>query len=192
MINQAWEGLCSDYAMQLQTWDLIFKIGFGATNMNIFYLHHVPDEAAKMHCDKHVSKMIVESAQLLSTAHHVAGSATSEMYKKTHVNHPSAIWVRKCWYNYDWTYTLLQGLCSEYTKRYGKVHKTYRLLDCLLKLPKGINYNNVGIIPPQCMPDEFQNSNVTQAHCVSAYRAYYHSKKFAKWAHSPTPEWWNN
>lgn len=37
--------------------------------MNIFYLSHDPREAAAFHCDKHVVKMIVETAQMLSTAH---------------------------------------------------------------------------------------------------------------------------
>jgi len=37
--------------------------------MNIFYLHKDPDICASYHCDKHVLKMIIEYAQLLSTAH---------------------------------------------------------------------------------------------------------------------------
>ena len=37
--------------------------------MNIFYLDTRPKEAAMMHCDKHCVKMILETAQLLSTAH---------------------------------------------------------------------------------------------------------------------------
>ena len=37
--------------------------------MNIFILHEYPVEAAQLQCDKHVVKMIVESAQMLCTAH---------------------------------------------------------------------------------------------------------------------------
>ena len=37
--------------------------------MNIFVLHKDPTVAAQMLCDKHVPKMIVESAQMLSTVH---------------------------------------------------------------------------------------------------------------------------
>jgi len=37
--------------------------------MNVFYLDRNPITAAQMHCDKHVVKMILEYAQLLSTAH---------------------------------------------------------------------------------------------------------------------------
>lgn len=162
--------------------------------MNIFYLHHVPDFAAKYHCDKHVVKMILETAQLLSTAHHLAGSATSEMYRPTHINHPSAIWVRKCWHNYHWAYDLLGALCSEYKKRYGKIHKTSRLLDCLLNLPNGISYQEIDIIPPQCMPEQYRNSNRTRSHCVNAYRTYYVMDKsaFAKYNYSDTPSFMLN
>ena len=39
--------------------------------MNIFYLHKDPEISAKMHCDKHVVKMIIEYAQLMSTAHRI-------------------------------------------------------------------------------------------------------------------------
>ena len=39
--------------------------------MNIFYLHKDPQQCARLHCDKHVVKMIIEYAQLLSTTHRV-------------------------------------------------------------------------------------------------------------------------
>jgi len=39
--------------------------------VNIFYLDKNPKIAAEMHCDKHVVKMITETAQLLSTAHRI-------------------------------------------------------------------------------------------------------------------------
>lgn len=39
--------------------------------MNIFWLDNDPATNARYHCDKHIVKMIVEYAQLLSTAHRV-------------------------------------------------------------------------------------------------------------------------
>ena len=39
--------------------------------MNIFYLDTNPALCAEYHCDKHVVKMIIEYAQMLSTAHRV-------------------------------------------------------------------------------------------------------------------------
>lgn len=92
--------------------------------MNIFALSANPIEAAKLQCDKHVVKMILETAQMLSTAHRELGSKISEelLYKKTHVNHPSAVWLRKSWPNYRWAVAHFEALCDEYTFRYKKVH----------------------------------------------------------------------
>jgi len=49
--------------------------------MNIFYLDKDPIKAAEMSCDKHVCKMIIESAQMLSTAHRIIDGV--EYYGKT-------------------------------------------------------------------------------------------------------------
>jgi len=158
--------------------------------MNIFYLSKIPEEAAEMHCDKHVVKMILETAQLLSTAHRVLdGNEWAEyvgLYKATHKNHPSSVWVRSSNDHYKWTLDLLFYLCKNYTLRYGKIHKTMRLLDSLGVVPEYIEDDGF-TQPPQCMPDEYKRN------CsVRAYRAYYNGEKahFAQWNHSETPEWW--
>lgn len=97
--------------------------------MNIFVLDKDPVKAARFHNDRHVIKMILESAQLLSTAHVVLDGEKVAAYdvpfllRPTHVNHPCAIWARATGANYDWLYRLLVGLLAEYTRRYGKVHR---------------------------------------------------------------------
>ena len=82
--------------------------------MNIFYLNKDPEIAAQMHCDKHVVKMILESAQMLSTAHRILDGddiANSKgLYKMTHKNHPCNIWVRKNNENYEWLWSLYDNL----------------------------------------------------------------------------------
>lgn len=152
--------------------------------MNIFYLDQNPIIAAWYHCDKHVVKMILETAQLLSTAHHHYGSATSEMYKPTHRNHPSAVWVRESRANYMWAWRLFSALCAEYTERYGKTHKTSRLLKALFNRPDGIPTARM-TEPPQCMPDEYKGDDT-----VLAYRSYYRGDKrrFATWK-THEPDW---
>ena len=95
--------------------------------MNIFYLHHSPYLAAKVQYNKHVVKMILESAQMLCTAHHVYGNAEQKLnvpYKQAHLNHPSTIWARQCRANYRWLYLHMMALGYEYTKRYDKMHAT--------------------------------------------------------------------
>ena len=159
--------------------------------MNIFYLSHDPDDAARYQCDKHVVKMILETAQLLSTAHReLDGDHYADLvglYKRTHKNHPSAIWVRESSEHYTWTYKHMCALCDEYTRRYGKIHATARLIGHLAKAPRNIP-SVPFVAPPQCMPDEYKQDDT-----VEAYRAYYNGDKayMAKWAHSETPAWFN-
>ena len=88
--------------------------------MNIFYLHSDPVVAAQKQYNKHVVKMILESAQLLCSAHHMLDSEIDVPYKLTHKNHPSAVWTRQSKQNYAWLYFHMLALGDEYTKRYGK------------------------------------------------------------------------
>lgn len=160
--------------------------------MNIFYLSNDPEDCAKQHCDKHVVKMILESAQLLSNAHHMidGDQVIKPIYKLTHKNHPSAIWVRASGAHYKWLWQLLRSLCKEYTHRYNKVHKVERegLLDILADQPKNLQCSNWLSDPTPAMPDEYKVSNA-----VESYRNYYKGakKSFARWTNRMTPEWFN-
>ena len=154
--------------------------------MNIFYLHKNPAVAAKMHCDKHVVKMILETAQLLCTAHHETGTGTKAMYKSTHKNHPIAKWVRESSSHYSWAYNLLIALLNEYHHRRGRSHKTVEQLPHLIYNPR--NVPNKGFTPPpQCMPDEYKDKDT-----ITAYRNYYKGDKvrIAEWNWGrPAPDW---
>ena len=137
--------------------------------MNIFYLNENPEIAAVEHNDKHCVKMILESAQMLCTAHRVLdGDERADelfMYKKAHVNHPSTIWVRDNVHNYWWLYRLFTALCDEYTYRYGKGHMTdLKLRDTLRKPPMNIPVNKKFYQPPQCMPDQYKGEAVSYTH----------------------------
>jgi len=153
--------------------------------MNIFVLHRDPQLAAQMACDKHVVKMVLESAQMLCTVVRVHGFEAP--YKATHKNHPCTIWARSTQQNWDWLVEHALALCAEYTKRYGKIHKSQKHIEwcksLLIKLP------SFGLTPfAQAMPEQYKNSCV-----VTAYRAYYHGEKsrFATWNKgTPTPKWW--
>jgi hypothetical protein len=144
--------------------------------MNIFYLSNSPKECAQMHVDKHVVKMILEYAQLLSTAHRVLDDvdADSIFYKATHVNHPSAVWVRKSFRSYCWLYLLLEKLCKEYTHRYGKIHKVESsgLLSELLEPPLNIPDGDF-TTPTPAMPEEY----IVHGDCIQSYQNYYNGAK---------------
>tara|TARA_R110000787_G_scaffold11033_1_gene36986 strand:- start:63 stop:572 length:510 start_codon:yes stop_codon:yes gene_type:complete len=160
--------------------------------VNIFYLDADPILAAQQQCDKHVVKMILETAQLLSTAHReLDGDAYADsvgLYKATHKNHPSAVWVRECVGNYHWAHVHLTALCAEYTRRYDKTHKTQRLLAPLAVMPSAISSKDAITDVPQCMPDDYKCSD-----SVAAYRDYYQQEKlsqpWAKYAYTEAPAW---
>ena len=159
--------------------------------MNIFYVDKDPIVSAQMMCDKHVVKMILESAQMLSTAHRVLDGneyADKEgLYKMAHKNHPSTILVRSSVHNYMWLYVHMTALMDEYTYRYGKHHATERLLQPLKDCPKSIPTIDF-TDPPQCMPDYCKGDDTVQS-----YQTYYILEKsdFATWNRRTVPEWWN-
>ena len=113
--------------------------------MNIFYLHQNPEQAARYQYNKHVVKMLLESAQMLCTAHHVYGSPEQKEnvpYKQAHLNHPSTIWVRTNNRNYMWLYWHMIALGEEYTKRYNKKHLT---ITKLLEKIAGTDFSHIPI-----------------------------------------------
>ena len=151
--------------------------------MNIFYLDRDPAEAARMQCDRHVVKMILETAQLLSTAHHEL-DGESPAYKPTHKNHPSAVWVRSSAAAYGWAWKHLRALGVEYYKRYGKHHKTIREhITALGRLPYNIPEGDF-TDPPQCMYDDCKHEDT-----VIAYQQYYNAKA-DEWAAAGRPMKW--
>ena len=140
--------------------------------MNIFYLDKCPYKAAELQYNKHVVKMILESAQMLCTAHHHYDLFTDVPYKKAHYNHPSTIWCRQNKNQYRWLYNHMIALGQEYTARYNKEHMS--ITKCRLPLfqyPVGIPEGKFEQ-PPQCMPDEYKDE------CsVKAYWKYYIGEK---------------
>ncbi len=177
--------------------------------MNIFYLSKDPTDCAQYHVDKHCVKMILEYAQLLSTAHRVldgvlltgksdSGRKTTSwilpdarntiMYKSTHLNHPSAVWSRQSRDNYAALWELLDALCKEYTYRYGKIHKVQRegLLEQLRFVPSRIPEHPTFTEPTPAMPPEY----IIKGDSIQSYKNYYNGSKqhLHKWKNRPIPE----
>ena len=96
--------------------------------------------------------MIVESAQMLSTAHRMldgtetrrpssTGKTMSKywelddnredvLYKAVHIGHPCTVWTMQSDENYNWHYSLFNELCKEYTHRDNKFHTSQtKLMD---------------------------------------------------------------
>jgi len=180
--------------------------------MNIFYVHPDPKICAQQHVDKHVVKMILEYAQLMSTAHRVLDGKEIQglsksgrkakrwvlpderedvLYKASHINHPSAKWCRHSIYNYQWLFSLWIELMREYHYRYGKIHSSMRLAKYLKDAPNNISKDESFTAPWRAMPEEFKADRSEPDYTVKSYRAYYNGAKTSmfKWKLRPTPEW---
>ena len=187
--------------------------------MNIFYLDPDPQTCAEMHVSKHVVKMIIEYAQLMSTAHRFLDGVEyidassgrrikrwrlddereQSLMKASHINHPSAIWCRENKENYKWLYDMWVCLCDEYTYRYGKVHACQRLKDVLYHAPNKITDGEF-FAPTPAMPQDIkivsENPIAGRKYDVlKSYHNYYNVAKrgFATWKGQVNsrsiPEW---
>lgn len=147
--------------------------------MNIFYLDKDARVSARAMTNKHIVKMILESAQLLSTAHHVLDGVKAlsmNIYKATHRNHPSAIWVRESAYNYKWLYEHLAELLNEYARRYHKRptdHKTFAVFARLYAPP--LNIPRIASTPMRCAITN--KEYMVKGDAVASYRNYYVAEK---------------
>ena len=180
--------------------------------MNIFVLDKDPREAARMLCDKHVPKMIVESGQMLSTAHRMLDGTPIKRpsksgktiqtyytfdderdnlyYLAVHKYHPCTTWTMHSKANYEWHYEHFHEMALEYQyRRNGKMHETFRKIGILLVKPP-LNIKDRGLT-------EFAQAMSHYPQCkdpdpVTAYRNYYHqAKPFAKWEWKrKAPDWW--
>lgn len=160
--------------------------------MNIFYVDRNANSAAQALVDKHVVKMVLETAQLLSTAHRVLDGdplpdgRENHLYKATHINHPSSKWVRQSNNNYNWLFAHFLALLDEYTYRYEKEHKCAGLVRYLMVPPKNIPSGY--FTPPTCAMDEqYKISN----DALENYRYYYNEgkKHLHSWKKRPVPHW---
>lgn len=180
--------------------------------INLFVLDKDPVKAAQLQCDKHIVKMVVESAQMLSTAHrildgveemrpsksgkrmvkywrHRNSNLENVLYRVAHQNHPCTIWTMRSNNNYNWHYVHFVALCDEYKYRYGKTHLTdTKLREVLSTPPTNIDVGYLTQQPlamksnPECMFEDV----------VKSYRAYYQTKqdRFKMvWTKREIPEW---
>lgn len=180
--------------------------------MNIFVTDLDPVISAQNLCDKHVPKMIVESAQMLSTAHRLldgtpekrpskSGKTTQTYYSfgderdelyylAVHKYHPCTTWTTESKANYEWHYRHFKAMGEEYEYRRGRVHLTYQKLAHLLAEPPK-NIPDIGLTEFAQAMNHYPDCKVP-GDAVTAYRNYYHAAKpFAKWEwRRPAPDWW--
>ena len=181
--------------------------------MNIFVLDENPRIAARMHCDKHCVKMIIEHTQMLAAAYyHTLGisrkkeiaenqesvnnlffgfprkheDGSDHPYAITHVNHPCTVWTRESIENWNWLTECTKELCLEYTRRYSKTHSVEAIVDWMIQNPPKLESKKQSPFA-KALPDCYKSYSVTDA-----YKKYYGYKSFyiqLVWNHSETPIW---
>ena len=151
--------------------------------MNIFWLDYDLEKNVSYYCDQHVVKMMVEYAQLLSTACRLSGLDCG--YKITHVNHPCSLWVRESLMNWKSLREMAYCLSDEFYYRYSNAHKSFFVIRDL-EVPDLPNKDLTQ--PLQCMPSMYKGYDL-----VTAYRNYYivDKARFARWSKRPVPSWFN-
>lgn len=170
--------------------------------MNIFVLSLNPKEAAKWHVDKHVVKMILETCQLLYSAHWAIGrpevlgpaslspmglsklqktliipesmvSAPDGGYRPVHIHHPCAVWTRRTIGNYMWLCRLGIELLTEFEWRYGHKHKCEKHINWLEKNPPD-KIRQFGLSPFAIAMDPIYRISTNPVEC---YRYFYKTSK---------------
>ena len=183
--------------------------------MNLFYLDHDLDKCAEYHIDRHVGKMILEAAQLLTTTIWIdkllgyvprklnkeeldvindakrmepnIDDRTFTRYLPTHVSHPSAIWVRSSLEHYYWTVNYANALNDEGIYRGYKSHASCAEVN---RMPEPTRLPDMGwCTPTLAMPDQLKSNDA-----VASYRKFYMLDKgpFASWKRRGKPDWWDD
>lgn len=183
--------------------------------MNLFYLDDDLDKCAEYHIDKHVGKMQLEAAQLMTTTLWVdrylgyiprklnseelkelnsvkakepsIESRTFTRYLPTHVNHPCAIWARSSLEHHYWIICYINALNAETLYRGNKSHASCAEAN---RMPEPIRLPDIGWHKPAlAMPDQLKSDDP-----VASYRRFYMLDKgpFASWKVRGKPHWWDD
>jgi len=157
--------------------------------MNIFVLDSEPALAAQMQCDQHVVKMVLESAQMLSTAYHMRTGQRGP-YAPAFQKHPCTLWVAESAGNFAWLVAHGSALAHEYTFRFGKQHKAFEVISWCGARFSDISFPRSELMPfALAMPEVYRDTSDP----VQSYRRYYlgDKKKFARWGKArAAPAWW--
>jgi hypothetical protein len=183
--------------------------------MNLFYLDEDLDKCAEYHIDRHVGKMQLEAAQLMTTTlwvdkylGYIPRKLTSEelavineakkkepaieersftRYLPTHINNPSAIWARSSLEHHYWIACYVNALNSEGIYRGYKPHASCVEVN---RMPEPTRLPDVGWSPPTlAMPEQLKSDDH-----IASYRMFYMLDKgpFASWKVRGKPYWWDD
>ena len=158
--------------------------------MNIFAIHESPVAAARQLCDAHVNKMILETAQIMSTVHYLHDEHKDWMYKPTHKHHPSVRWAAENNCNYGWLWYHWRDMSAEFMRRFKKPHASWVKLGYRTEYPPMRMKQTQTQTPfALAMPDQYKFFDSP----VDCYRAYYAAEKstqpWFKYTNAQVPDW---
>lgn len=173
--------------------------------MNIFLLDMNHQKNVQSYVKDHITKMPLETVQLLSTA--ILVTATDKflesgykipdylvecLYKESHRNHPCSIWTRKTKQNFLFLVELGNALFQEFEFRRNKKHASHFRMNIISHWAKEHGCDDIFedsklTKPALAMPGIYHQKSV-----VDSYRLYYKKAKnhLAEWENRPVPEWW--
>lgn len=166
--------------------------------MNIFPIadNSCPISSAKQLCNRHSSRMPLETAGMLAFAFPEGETSIKNERKNRHFVHPASRWARESLENFEWT--VLHGLaqCEEYTARYKRRHSSQDFIEWAENNYKHLTFNSVKLTPfARCFGPFKELLDSEEPDTLKAYRRFYHLDKesFAKWpAPEKIPDWWEH
>lgn len=157
--------------------------------MNIFVTNLDPVVSAVDLCDKHIPKMLLESAQMLNNGIHKY-EGKNPIYRKLMINHPCSKWTLRSKANYEWLLNHAYEINRQFEIRFNNSHKSKAVLDICRVQYVDWNWLEHDLTPfAQAMPIIYRHSDT-----ITAYRSYIKGEKlFAKWSKGvEKPHWYDS
>jgi hypothetical protein len=169
--------------------------------MNIFALDRDPEVSARYYGNIHLNKIFLEITQMLANCfsdEHLQSAPYTEagtVRKKSHINHPVSIWMRKSKSNLQWAIEHALSLEQERLYRGFNPHKSMKFLKWC------IDNINKSFVPEGSQTDfavAISNDMICRSHpdfnksdSVGKYRLYYSIDKrnMLKYTRREMPSW---
>lgn len=161
--------------------------------MNIFALDQSPILSARAHCDQHLHKMILESAQIVSSAFYLRQFYTPWAYKPAYLNHPCVKWAAECNHNIVWILELARELENIRQEIGHSYHASSEVIKYAYDfLQEELPYSRADLAYPRTLAMPIQIRMRSDISTEEKYQAYYRWKNERWTVLDKRPMTWNN
>lgn len=160
--------------------------------MNVFVIEYDSKghigwvESAQSHDNLRVVKMTLEVSQLLCTAINLLPGDVVSPYKTAYKNHPCAKWARESKSNFDNLALHGLALADEYSRRFGKVHKSQSVIEACIRLSSEVEFPQMEATPPAMA---ITDKSLIDSDPVASYRRYWATKPRIRYPKNKIPVW---